>query len=95
MTIFGSSLFGSAMLAASLDYFVEKSVMVRWIWEKAMLRRTVDPCWLSWILLCIWPTVMFIGLIVQCAITGKGIHHERSKKTWNYAVVYKLRSFAV
>lgn len=79
MTIFGSSLFGSAIIVASLDYFVEKLVMVKWLWEKAVMRRTVEPCWLSWFIFLLWPFVMMIGLIIQCVITGKGVYHEKSK----------------
>lgn len=78
MTIVGSSLFGSAIVIASLDYFVEKLVMVLWIWEKALKRRTIEPCWLSWVVLALWPLVAMIGLVIQCAVTGKGVYHEKN-----------------
>ncbi len=79
MTIFGTSLFGGAVLTASMDYFVEKFLMASWIWEKVMLKRNIQPCWLSWILLGVWPALTLTGLIIQCALTGRGTYHEKSK----------------
>lgn len=36
-------------------------------------------CWFSWLILSFWPSMFILGLIVQFAITGRGIHHQQSK----------------
>lgn len=50
--------------------------MISWIWDRATLRDPVPPpCWFSWIVLGLWPAIIIVGLITQCAITGRGIYH--------------------
>ncbi|XP_075211559.1 transmembrane protein 198 isoform X2 [Lycorma delicatula] len=34
-------------------------------------------CWFSWLILSFWPSMFILGLIVQFAITGRGIHHQQ------------------
>ncbi|XP_077302497.1 transmembrane protein 198 isoform X2 [Arctopsyche grandis] len=79
LTIFGTSVYGGAVLTISIDYFIEKFAMVNWIWERVVLRPVEPvPCWFSWIILSVWPTMTLLGLIIQSCITGTEIHHEES-----------------
>lgn len=80
LTMFGTALYGGGMIAAATDYFVERWGLGPWLWDRAVLRKPVDPpCWFSWIVLGVWPVICFVGLITQCAITGRGIYHTEGK----------------
>lgn len=77
LTILGTAVYGGAMVAASMDYFIERLSMGAWLWQRASLRPVQPPpCWFSWIVLAAWPAFALAGLIVQCALTGTGIYHE-------------------
>lgn len=72
-------------MSASIDYFVERLATVAWIWDRVSLRPAVPPpCWYSWILLGIWPALVVMGLIIQCAITGRGTYHEDGNVVYSY-----------
>lgn len=81
LTIFNSALYGGAVVATGIDYFVQNSAMLMWVWNKV---RSVKPsdgqqqqyCWYSWAILALWPAVMIIGICTQCIVTGQGIYHE-------------------
>jgi len=83
LTILNSALYGGAVVATGIDYFVENSVMLMWVWNKVRgLKQSNDGpvqeyCWYSWVILALWPTIMLVGLITQCVVTGKGIYHEK------------------
>ncbi|TRY78762.1 hypothetical protein TCAL_09462 [Tigriopus californicus] len=77
MTICGSALYGGAILAATLDYFLESSVMLLWVWDKVRVRDSVPPCWFSWAILAVWPSAMVLGIIIQSLVTGRGTYHEK------------------
>lgn len=73
-------MYGGAILSVSADYFVERLKMVSWIWERVVLKPvSPPPCWFSWIVLATWPSLVLTGLIVQCAVTGRGMHHADCK----------------
>lgn len=79
LTIFGTSVYGGAVIATSLDYFFERMVMLKWLWERAKLEPVVvPPCRLSWLTLAAWPAAAIVGLTAQCALTATGIYHEQS-----------------
>eukprot|EP00095_Tigriopus_kingsejongensis_P000679 maker-scaffold340_size202118-snap-gene-1.23 protein:Tk00679 transcript:maker-scaffold340_size202118-snap-gene-1.23-mRNA-1 annotation:"transmembrane protein 198" len=81
LTIIGSALYGGAILATTLDYFLEHSVMLLWVWDKVRVRVSVPPCWFSWAILAVWPAAIFIGIIIQCLVTGRGTYHEKQFPT--------------
>ncbi|XP_068627468.1 transmembrane protein 198 [Battus philenor] len=79
LTIFGTSVYGGAVIATTLDYFFERMVMLKWLWERAKLEPMVPPpCRLSWLTLAAWPAAAIVGLTAQCALTATGIYHEQS-----------------
>ncbi|KAF4533525.1 hypothetical protein B566_EDAN001010 [Ephemera danica] len=71
LTILGTSLYGGAILATALDYFVEKFYM-----RVALRQSDKVPCWFSWAVLAVWPVVVTLGLFTQTIVTGRGIHHQ-------------------
>jgi len=87
LTIFGSSLYGGAVLMATTDYFIQDSLVLDWIWERVKvdledkhvdIMATIPRCWLAWGIAGIWPVIFLTGLLVQAACTGRGTHHEES-----------------
>ena len=58
-------------MATGVDYFVENSVMLVWVWNK--VRSVKDPqgltvvgqfqsqCWYSWLVVALWPVITIIG----------------------------------
>lgn len=79
LTIIGTSMYGGAIMAASSDYFIEKFIMMNWIWDKVKVTPSPMPCWFSWLILAIWPFMIVVGTATQFLITGKGIYHQECK----------------
>ncbi|UYV66141.1 TMEM198 [Cordylochernes scorpioides] len=79
LTILGSALCGAAAVAGSCDYFMERLAMVHWVWAVVQLEPPApEPCWLSWVLLGLWPGLSLLGTVVQWRLTGTGCHHSVS-----------------
>jgi len=77
LTIFNSALYGGAVVATGVDYFVENSIMLMWVWDKVRAKESEDnPCWFSWAILMIWPVLLIFGITIQILVAGKGIYHE-------------------
>jgi len=77
LTIFNSALYGGAVVATGVDYFVENSIMLMWVWDKVRAKESEDnPCWFSWAILMIWPVLLILGITIQILVAGKGIYHE-------------------
>jgi len=95
LTIFGSSLYGGAILMVTTDYFLEDSLVLGWVWERVKVDRMVEEgfgavetlprCWMAWAVTAIWPLVFLTGLSVQACCTGRGIHHEQSLPQVKYS----------
>lgn len=82
----GTSVYGGAIMAGSLDYFVEKFLMVKWVWDRVALKPSPAPCWFGWLILAVWPLMVFIGITTQLAVTGRGIHHQ--EREWAQAGLF-------
>ena len=39
LTIFGSSLYGGAILMVTTDYFLEDSLVLGWVWERVKVNQ--------------------------------------------------------
>ncbi|GAB1601156.1 transmembrane protein 198-like isoform X2 [Argonauta hians] len=77
-TIVGTSIFGAALMAICLDYFIEKFLIVNYVWECIKVEDSDPPCWYSWLILGCWPFCFLVGSLTQWRITGQSSdHHER------------------
>jgi len=95
LTILGSSLYGGAVIMITVDFFIQDSELLKWIWDRVKVDRLIDTeadiletlpkCWISWVVLCILPVIFILGLVVQCACTGRGVHHEESLPQVKYS----------
>ncbi|XP_022235426.1 transmembrane protein 198-like isoform X2 [Limulus polyphemus] len=80
----GTSIYGGAIIAASADYFIEKFIILHWVWDRVRVVPSLSPCWFSWLILGIWPLMVLVGSLTQWMVTGRGIHHDEmqpSRKT--------------
>lgn len=95
LTIFGSSLYGGAVLATATDYFLQSSRILQWVWERVKVdqiisknldaKETLPQCWIAWVIFAIWPFIFIMGIIVQGCCTGRGIYHEESLPQVKYS----------
>ncbi|XP_037785323.1 transmembrane protein 198 [Penaeus vannamei] len=84
LTILGTAISGGAIMSATLDYFIEKFLMVRWFEDRLKVVESEPPCWFSWMILGVWPFMVLVGSLTQWKITGRGIYHQQlvpSKKS--------------
>lgn len=73
----GTGVYGSYLMMVVIIFCMDKMVLLRWAWERAALRPVEPPpCWFSWYLLGAWPVVAVIGILTQCSLTGRGVHHD-------------------
>ena len=76
LTVFGTSVHGGAVIAISVDYFVERFLAARWVLNRVRLKEEEELCWFSWLVLALWPLMALLGVAVQSRITGRGTHHK-------------------
>ncbi len=82
------------MTLICFDYFIENFKLLYWFRDKLRdgqdlydsigVTRTTNLCFISWILLSLWPSTVIIGLLIQWCITSKGISYDND---YNYGVV--------
>ena len=74
---------GGYLIVMGLDYFVENMQAFIYAWN--LLDRRTKPtfpnCPATWVMLCTWPVLALVGLIIQGKFTGKGDRHSRSKQS--------------
>ena len=59
-------------MATGVDYFIENSTMLMWIWDKVRAKESEDvPCWFSWAIISAWPLLLIIGKIFCNKISYK------------------------
>ncbi|CAH1788074.1 unnamed protein product [Owenia fusiformis] len=94
-TMFGTSAFGAALMLVCLDYFVEKFMLMLFIWDRVMAEVSQDVCWYSWLLLGCWPAAFIIGTMAQCLVTGKDVNHKEVTRIRKRRVVGKNKQRTV
>ncbi|MPC30167.1 Transmembrane protein 198 [Portunus trituberculatus] len=77
LTILGTAISGGAIMSATLDYFIEKFLMVHWFGDRLKVVESDRPCWFSWMILGVWPFMVVVGSLTQWRITGRGIYHQQ------------------
>ena len=66
LTIYNSALYGAAVITTALDYFIEHSVMLLWVWDRVRVRESKPICWFSWALVAVWPFAFVLGKYKNC-----------------------------
>ena len=76
LTIMGTAIFGSALMIAALDYYIEMFMMVNYVWDRMKAEYSDPVCWFSWLILALWPATFLVGVITQAKVTGKDFSHK-------------------
>jgi len=76
LTIFHAALYGGAVITTGLDYFVEHSVMLMWVWDRVRVKESKPICWFSWAIVATWPLTFLLGIFIQIWLTYGGTYHE-------------------
>ena len=74
LTIFNSAFYGGAVMATGLDFFVENSEMLKWVWDRVRVRESEDLCWFSWAILATWPLTLLLGKQLTCIWKILSVH---------------------
>ena len=79
-TILSTAVFGAAIMTICADYFVEMLALATYVYDCLRLETAPAPlCWYSWVILGIWPTLSFMGVLVQWKLTAEGFSHTEGE----------------
>ncbi|XP_061465400.1 transmembrane protein 198 isoform X1 [Rhineura floridana] len=84
-TTLSTAVFGSAVMTATADYFVELFLLLQYVYERVKVAPARPICWYSWVILGTWPVLALLGVLVQWKVTAEGYSHtegERGAAAW-------------
>ena len=72
--------YGVILIMLAIDFYLDLSLL-RITAYRHLLARKLDsePCWFSWILLGLWPILLFLGSLIQFLKTAKNYDHQNGK----------------
>eukprot|EP00064_Thunnus_orientalis_P020099 superscaffoldBa00005352_g20230 len=76
-TTLSTAVFGAAVITVALDYFVELFALVLYMYERMKAAPAKPVCWLTWVVLGVWPALTLLGVIVQWKVTAEGYSHTK------------------
>ncbi|EDO43619.1 predicted protein, partial [Nematostella vectensis] len=75
--IMATSMVGGVLLCGGIDYFMEGYLLLEYTWHRIVAgHQLIDHCWITWVILGIWPLFFVAGIIVQFAKTGRRYNHR-------------------
>jgi len=83
---------GGALILCVLDYLVQQSSLLRFVWHTLNMRHPplTSVCWHQWPMAALWPAVFICGVLVQCRLTGRRQlnrdrrKHDMPSRAWRY-----------
>jgi hypothetical protein len=78
MLILTSSCLAGVCQTLVLDYFLQLSVLLRYIHKRLLFELTPILCVRHWIIIFILPIIMLFGIVIQFTCTGKNYDHRDS-----------------
>lgn len=75
--IVATSIIGAALITVGVDYFIEEFVLINYAWQRIMAGDEKVDCWVSWVLLAVWPVMFILGNVVQLCKTGRSYTHRK------------------
>lgn len=79
-TTLSTAVFGAAVITVALDYFVELFALVLYMYERIKAEPAKPVCWLTWVVLGVWPALTLLGVLVQWKVTAEGYSHTKGEK---------------
>ncbi|KAM6945745.1 transmembrane protein 198 [Aplochiton taeniatus] len=76
-TTLATAAFGAAVVAVALDYFVELFALVLYVRERLKAGPPRPVCWVTWVVLAVWPALALLGVLVQWKVTAEGYSHTK------------------
>ncbi|KAM9820547.1 transmembrane protein 198 [Neosynchiropus ocellatus] len=76
-TTLSTAVFGAAVITVALDYFVELFALVLYMYERMKAAPGKPVCWLTWVVLGVWPALTLLGVIIQWKVTAEGYSHTK------------------
>ncbi|KAG7215681.1 hypothetical protein INR49_022036 [Caranx melampygus] len=76
-TTLSTAVFGAAVITVALDYFVEFFALVLYMCERMKAAPGKPVCWLTWVVLGVWPALTLLGVVVQWKVTAEGYSHTK------------------
>ncbi|KAM9835889.1 transmembrane protein 198 [Aulostomus maculatus] len=76
-TTLSTAVFGAAVISVALDYFVELFALVLYMYERMKAAPSKPVCWLTWVVLGVWPALTLLGVMVQWKVTAEGYSHTK------------------
>ena len=78
MLIITSSCLAGVCHTLVVDYFLQLSLLLRYIHKRLLFESTPILCIRHWIIIFILPIVMLFGIVIQFTCTGKNYDHRDS-----------------
>ncbi|TNM94044.1 transmembrane protein 198-B [Takifugu flavidus] len=76
-TTLSTAVFGAAVITVALDYFVELFALVLYMYERMKAAPGKPVCWITWVVLGVWPALTLLGVIIQWTVTAEGYSHTK------------------
>uniref|UniRef100_A0A3P9KDL1 Transmembrane protein 198 n=1 Tax=Oryzias latipes TaxID=8090 RepID=A0A3P9KDL1_ORYLA len=76
-TTVSTAVFGAAVITVALDYFVELFALVLYMYERIKAESAKPVCWMTWVVLGVWPALTLLGVIIQWKVTAEGYSHTK------------------
>ncbi|XP_028255594.1 transmembrane protein 198 [Parambassis ranga] len=76
-TTLSTAVFGAAVITVALDYFIELFALVLYMYERIKAESGKPVCWLTWVVLGVWPALTLLGVMVQWKVTAEGYSHTK------------------
>ncbi|XP_056157087.1 transmembrane protein 198-B [Lampris incognitus] len=76
-TTLSTAVFGAAVITVALDYFAELSALALYVYGRLKAEPAGPVCWLTWVVLGVWPSLALLGVLVQWKVTAEGYSHTK------------------
>ncbi|XP_034035159.1 transmembrane protein 198-B [Thalassophryne amazonica] len=76
-TTLSTAMFGAAVITVALDYFVELFALLLYVYERIKAAPGKPVCWMTWVVLGVWPALTLLGVMVQWKVTAEGYSHTK------------------
>ena len=92
MLIITSSCLAGVCQTLVLDYFLQSSVLLRFIHKRLLFESTSTLCIRHWIIALILPIIMLFGIVIQFSCTGRNYDHRDSWQRGNRQLGLRIQS---